>query len=389
MTCIKLKPHQQEALGKLKPGAILVGGVGSGKTYTSLFYYKQNFSNLKLYIITTAIKRDKNDWVIEANNIGITDIVVDSWNNIQKYKDLKHSFFIFDEQKVSGYGKWSKSFIKIAKANKWILLSATPGDQWIDFIPVFLANNFYRNITEFRREHIEYDPFVQFPKIRKIHNVEKLECLRNNICVTMSDERHTKRHVISVPYEYDKTLYSQVFNDRWNYIENRPIESATEWCLLQRRVLDNEFRKWYTKWIISLHQNIIVFYNFNYELESLINICKDLNRAYYQRNGFKHDMLPDSDYVYLVQYRSGSEAWNCTTTNVILYYSLNHSHKILEQTRGRIDRMNTPFKDLYYYELSTDSPIDKKMAKCIKNKKLFNAGLFAYEAGIEFSKEIN
>ena len=376
MTNIKLKPHQVSALHKLKCGAILVGGVGSGKTYTSLFFYKNNYRNLKLYVITEAIKRDKKDWEIESKNIDINEIVVDSWQNIKKYKDVKQAFFIFDEQKVSGYGIWSKNFIKIARNNKWILLSATPGDNWLDYAPIYIANGFYRNITHFRREHVEYDPFVRYPKVKKIHNVEKLERLRSYIIVTMPLERHTNRYIIEVKHDYDKNLYSLVFNDRWNYIENRPIKTPVEFCLLQRFILNNHFKKWYVKWIISLHQEIIVFYNYDYELESLIDICNDLDRKYYQRNGHRHDDIPDSNYVYLVHYKSGAESWNCITTNVILYYSLSYSYKTMEQTRGRIDRLNTPFKDLYYYHIISDSKIDKKITKCINEKKLFNERMF-------------
>ena len=162
----ELYPHQIEALDKLRSGAILYGDVGSGKPLTSLAYYIKVFPKRKLYIITTAKKRDSGDWEEEAAMLGIQDIVVDSWNNIKNYVETTEAFFIFDEQRVVGYQAWSKTFIKIARFNKWILLSGTPGDVWSDYIPVFIANGFYRNKTDFTEQHIEYDRFSKYPKIK-------------------------------------------------------------------------------------------------------------------------------------------------------------------------------------------------------------------------------
>lgn len=136
---ISLFPWQEKAVKQLKSGSILCGGVGSGKTFTSLMFVKRNYS-VPVIVITTAKKRDTNDWQRDSKKIGLKDVKVDSWNNIEKYKDIKDHFFIFDEQRVVGYGKWAKSFIKISKSNDWILLSATPGDTWMNYIPTFIAN---------------------------------------------------------------------------------------------------------------------------------------------------------------------------------------------------------------------------------------------------------
>ena len=167
MPYIELRDYQIDAVNRLKNGNILCGGVGSGKSRTALaYYYKENggiigsedyikMKNPKdLYIITTARKRDTLEWEGEFGPFLITTnpevayydhkVIVDSWNNIQKYVDIKDAFFIFDEQRVVGSGAWGKAFLKIAKVNNWILLSATPGDTWMDYIPVFLANGFYK-----------------------------------------------------------------------------------------------------------------------------------------------------------------------------------------------------------------------------------------------------
>ena len=166
---IELRDYQLDAVHRMKNGCILCGGVGSGKSRTSLAYYFtqeggciQPYSPMKkprdLYIITTARKRDDLEWDEELvpfllstkpenNSLYKNKVIIDSWNNIGKYTDVKGAFFIFDEQRVVGSGAWVKSFLKIARWNKWILLTATPGDTYSDYLPVFLANGFFKNRT--------------------------------------------------------------------------------------------------------------------------------------------------------------------------------------------------------------------------------------------------
>ena len=147
-------------------GCILDGKVGSGKTITSVAYFYSKVCGgdiskvysmskpMDLYVITTAKKRDSLDWEDECKAFGIFSdsnlnqdahkFVVDSWQNVSKYTDVTNAFFIFDEQKVVGRGKWVKSFLKISKSNRWILLSGTPGDTWGDYAAIFVANRYYK-----------------------------------------------------------------------------------------------------------------------------------------------------------------------------------------------------------------------------------------------------
>lgn len=388
---IKLKDHQVWALDKLHSGAVLNGGVGSGKSYTSLFFYKKKYSHLNLYVITTAKKRDSKDWIEEAGNIGITNITVDSWNNISRYTNVNHSFFIFDEQRAVGYGKWAKSMIKIAHKNKWIMLSATPGDKWIDFLAIFIANGFYRNKTDFIEQHVEYDPWVSYPKIKKYHNQGKLVALRNKILVPMVIERHTTRHRKFVETKYNPKLYSDVVKKRWNVFEDKPIENASEFTQVLRKIVGtDEDRIHKARWIMDVHDKVVVFYNYNYELDILIDICEKLDKPYSQWNGHQHQEIPDSEsWVYLVQYISGSEGWNCTDTNIMLFYSLNYSYRMTEQAEGRIDRMNTEYTDLEYFYLTSLSDIDRSIRKAVVDKKKFNESAWAKRRGLSFEKKVS
>ena len=383
---VELYEHQKKALGQLQSGAILYGDVGSGKTLTGLSYYLQSYSERKLYVITTAKKRDSGDWEDEAALLGIENVVVDSWNNIKNYSTVMNAFFLFDEQRVVGYGAWSKHFIKIAKINKWILLTGTPGDTWSDYIPVFIANGFYKHKTDFTEQHIEFDRFSKYPKIKKYHNEGKLLKLRTQVLVPMKIERHTTRHRKLVETQFDKQLYSKAMDSRWNVYTETPLENAGQLTYVLRRIVATHTnRLWYAKWIMGIHDKIVVFYNYTYELEILRELCETLGKPYSEWNGQKHEEIQDTEeWIYLVQYTAGAEGWNCTETNVILFYSLNYSYKIMEQAEGRIDRINTPFKDLEYFCLTSSSRIDKAVTKAIKVKKKFNESAWTKRSGISF-----
>lgn len=382
----------------MKTGCILNGGVGSGKSRTSLYYYftKQggkigdneykpmNKSKSKqLFIITTARKRDTKDWDGEMlpfilstcpTELYPTPVVVDSWNNISKYALIENAFFIFDEQRLCGNGKWVKSFLKIARKNDWILLSATPGDNWSDYIPVFLANGFYRSRRQFQREHIVYATYTKFPKIEKYINTGRLITLRNSILIPMDYSTSAEKVKTYIPVEYDKKLYNRVYKDRWNIYNDEPIVNASQYCSLLRKVVNSdESRQVAALEIYEQNPKLIIFYNYNYELDILKSIFNLNGVDVAEWNGHKHQPVPDSDkWVYLVHYSAGAEGWNCIKTDAILFYSLNYSFKIMSQAEGRIDRLNTPFKKLYYFYLKSNSTIDLAVGRALSNKKKFN-----------------
>lgn len=401
---IKLRSYQIEALAKLKTGSILRGGVGSGKTITSLAYFYTKVcggsmgivkgdswspptTSLNLYVITTARKRDSLDWESEAAYFGISKhvdsgvpgirLIVDSWNNIKKYLDVTDSFFIFDEQKTIGSGAWAKAFIKIAKVNKWIMLSATPGDTWMDYVSVFVANGFYKNRTAFIREHVVYSNYANFPKIERYLGLDKLKRLRDQILVEMNYKRKTVSHNIDIFVQYDETMMETVVKDRWNVFKNKPIINAAELCYVMRQVANSHpDRLRVVKELAEKHQRIIVFYNFDYELE-ILRTLKNTSFDFAEYNGHNHQDIPESQkWVYAVQYLSAAEAWNCIETNAIVFYSLNYSYRLTTQSAGRIDRMNTPFYNLYYYFIRSESVIDKGIVTALKKKTNFNEKTF-------------
>lgn len=399
----KLFKHQIEAISKMKNGCILCGDVGSGKSMTAIAYFHLGNGGVysedgifepmgdpppDLYIITTARKRDTLEWEGELSpfllspnpeiNLYSNKVIIDSWNNIKKYKDVENAFFIFDEQRVIGSGAWVKSYLKIAKKNNWILLSATPGDSWKDYIPVFLANGFYKNRTEFAREHIVYSRFTKFPMIDKYINTGKLIRYRNSILIEMDFKKKTEHHIIDIFTDYDVKTYKEVTKKRWDPYKNTPIINAAGLCYIWRRIVNSdESRQLKLLEIFEDHPKIIVFYNFNYELDILKNLYYGEEVEIAEWNGRNHQPIPTSDsWVYLVQYNAGSEGWNCIETDTIIFYSQNYSYRTMKQASGRIDRLNTPYKHLFYYHLKSRSGIDVAINRAIKNKKNFNESNF-------------
>ena len=394
---VHLYEYQTEVLDRLHNGSVLVGGVGSGKSITSLAYYyicqkgKIRNGNLygemqnpkDLYIITTAKKRDTLEWEKELSNILLsTDpkangysnkVVVDSWNNIKKYKEVTNAFFIFDEQRVVGYGTWTKSFLTISKSNRWILLTATPGDTWSDYIPVFIANGFYKNKTEFSRKHIMYKRFSTYPIIDRYVDTKILEYYKKKILIEMDYRTAANLHDIDILCLFDKAKYTELVKNRYDFENDIPIESVSELCYLMRKISNSDpTRLIAVAEILKSKPKVIIFYNFDYELDAIKEFFK--NKIYISEwNGHKHERIPDKDsWIYLVQYTAGAEGWNCTATDTIIFYSQTYSYKTLVQAKGRIDRLNSPYKDLYYYHLKTKSSIDISIGRALASKKKFN-----------------
>lgn len=403
---IKLRPYQIDAIKRMKNGCILNGGVGSGKSLTSLgYYYLQNGGSLSslqggeyipmknpkdLYIITTARKRDTLEWdgeityfLLSKNpevNFYKNKVVIDSWNNIKKYRGVYDAFFIFDEQRVVGSGSWVKSFLDITRKNSWILLSATPGDTWSDYIPVFIANGFYKNKTEFTRRHIVYSRFTKYPKVDRYLETGRLIRLRNQILVNMDFKRQTVSHHEDIYVKYDIDKYKAAGRLRWDPFKNEPIRDASGLCYVWRRIVNSdEARQVALLEIFEDHPKMIVFYNFDYELDILRGLFDGIRGVQVAEwNGHKHQPIPDgsASWVYLVQYAAGNEGWNCIKTDTIVFYSQNYSYKVMTQAAGRIDRLNTPYTDLYYYHLKSRSGIDLAISKALSQKRNFNEGRF-------------
>lgn len=400
---VELLDFQIEALGKMKNGSVLCADTGLGKSITGLaYYFTKNGGKVvggfkpmpkdcqDLYIITTAKKRDELEWEKELTRFLLycdengkryynNTVKIDSWNNIGKYDGVKGAFFIFDEQRVKGGGKWSKTFVKITKSNEWILLTATPGDKWENYFPIFQAHGFYKNKTDFNRQHVVFNPYItKYPQVMGYKDEAKLRALERKVLVIMKGKRKTTKHHHKVEVDYDRSKYREITKTRWNPYKDKPIENASELCYLWRKVVNSDpGRVEMVKKLAVISKKSIIFYNFDYELELMKEALSDTDLTVAEWNGHKHQSVPKtSKWVYLVQYNAGSEGWNCVTTNVLIFYSQSYSYTMMIQAEGRIDRMNTPYSDLHYYVIKSKAPIDLAISRALDNKEEFNEGKF-------------
>lgn len=397
-----LYDYQRDAVNRMHNGCILCGSVGSGKSRTGLAYYfelnggifkageefKEMVNPKDLYIITVASKRDKGEWDSELIpfrmhtnpelNYYHNKVIVDSWNNIKKYVDVKDAVFILDEQRLVGWGQWTKSFLKIARNNQWFMLSATPGDSFVQYLPVWVANGYFRNKTEFNAEHVVFSHYVNYPKIDRYLNTRKLERLRRLVLVEMDYTKRNTQHHETLYCDYDILAYKAARKTRWNPFTNEPMLNAAEMCYVLRKIVNlDESRQAMVLEMLEDHPKVIIFYNFNDERELLLKMCEDNDICVAEWTGHAHQPVPSGDkWIYLCQYTAAAEGWEATTTDTIIFYSQNYSYKMMVQAAGRIDRMNTPFRDLYYYHLVSTAPIDRAISRALKNKKKFNEGKF-------------
>ena len=192
----------------------------------------------------------------------------------------------------------------------------------------------------------------------------------------MQDVREAVEHHINIVCDYNRILYKTVRRDRWNPFDNEPIPDITSLCYLERRIANTDPDR-IVKLVQILEKTLksIIFYNFNYELDIIREVCDSMCIRYAEWNGHKHEPIPEEGnlgWVYIVQYQAGAEAWNCITCDTIIFYSQNYSYKVMAQATGRINRRNTPFKDLYYYHLRSMAPIDKAIKQALLAKRDFN-----------------
>ena len=392
-----LYDFQYEAVEKAFNGCIFNGGTGTGKSRTGLYFYFKEQGGLfigsdyvpmknpkDLYIITPAVKRDKNEWVGELSlfrmnpdpeqNYYDNKIVIDSWNNIKKYVNIEGAYFIFDECKINGGGTWTKSYLKIAKNNDWIMLSASPGDDWLSYWPVFVANGFYKNKSEFIREHVVYSRYSKFHQVERYLNTQRLMRLRDKILIDMTIQRHTKPHHEDVYCNYDISSYKEVFKKRWDPYKNEPLKQASELCYVLRKIVNSdESRQIKLLELLEDHPKAIIFYSYDYERDILLGLGYSEGTKIAEWTGHKHEPVPEGDkWVYLVNYASGAEGFCCISTDTVIFFSQTYSYKSLLQACGRVDRLNTKFIDLYYYHLKSRSGIDLAISKALKEKKKFN-----------------
>ena len=390
---IKLLKYQEEAIQKLHSGSVLYGATGSGKSLTGLAYYMRCWSHLDLYIITTSKKRNAGEWEEEIAKLGCPPPkAIDSWNRLKNYRMVSDAFFLFDEHKVGGHGKWAQSMITIAKKNKWILLTATPGDVWDDYASIFIANEFVKNKTTWNEDFCIFDRISKYPKIIGYQREDVLKNMRDAVLVPMEyqSEKVPIPYVIPYKVDHEEEAYVLARRKSLRHPEMRAFRNTSAMFAYMRMNLpDKESKIQALADVLKKEPKAIIFYNFTPEKYEIENAARQVNIPFFQYNGQIKDNVPDGDtWVYAVQYTAGAEAWNCITCRTVIFYSMNYSYKVMTQAKGRIDRCNSPFDELhYYYFISPDFEIDQEILNALTRKEKFNEEALANKHFIGYQED--
>lgn len=226
-----------------------------------------------------------------------------------------------------------------------------------------------------------------YPIIRGYKNVDRLKRkMREYGCVFMkSDEVLDLPEQNFIDVKVDETKeYKKFKKTSIVTVEDTELVGDTTLTkLLYSRMLCGHFNKEklsaFEDLLESTNDRLIVFYNFNSELERLKEICEKFDKPTSEVNGAKHDLTNYNDCdnsVTLVQYQAGSMGINLQLSNKIIYFTPPLSSELFEQSKKRIHRIgqNHP---CFYYQLKCG--IEEKIYGTLAMRKDYTDKLFEGE----------
>lgn len=301
---------------------------------------------------------------------------------------LDESSLIQNEQ-----SKRSKFILKLEPKNV-ILLSGTPtGGKYetlwsqLHLLGWNISKEMYYN------HYIDYhwDEANGFP-LRVIDGYKNVERLKKKMraygCHFLKTE-----DCIDLPEQIDQTIkvpvskeYGIFKKDRICTINDTELVGDTTLTkLLYERQLCGQYNKdkleAFRDLVESTNDRLIVFYNFNAELEALKGICESVGRSISLVNGQGRDLLSyenDNSSITLIQYQAGAMGLNLQKSNRIIYYTPPLSSELFEQSKKRIHRIGQS-KTCFYYYLTCKGSVEEKIYKTLAMRRDYTEALFEYE----------
>lgn len=128
--------------------------------------------------------------------------------------------------------------------------------------------------------------------------------------------------------------------------------------------------------INSINDRVVVFYNFDSELDTLKTLVKDRPIAEVNGHTNTEQIYHDNDNcVLFVQYQAGARGLNLQDGNKIIYYSLTLSSDLFEQSKKRIHRIGTKYP-CFYWILQTKDSVEESIYKSLNRQEDYNEELF-------------
>ena len=401
-----LYDFQKELLNKIEPNYILAADTGTGKTMMAIHHYLRYGKGESLLIVCPPQKKKEGGWDREiefvCNHYGIEiEYETLSFGMIAKrWKDYKGWFIVLDEchyakNPTSQRGKATINLTKVS--THFLLLSATPSSNgWGDTIAYMIMFGYYKNKTQFLKEHAIYEDKYFGPKPIKVvsdfKDAEKLKEIYQSFSIKLAKEecldlpgivfedvsfKSTKEYKI---IEKDRIL--TVGDDDFLYDSVPKLQHGLRFYANQEDKL-----KYSEMLAEGTSENIIIFYYYQEEKNELKKIMKKLKKKVFEVSGQATE-LPDKskwsglhNSVTLVQYMAGSAGIELQYANLVVFYTPTYSFQDYEQALGRAYR-NGQTKKVTVYRYITKNTVEEAIYGALKHKRDFTEALFRKELRI-------
>ena len=407
---IKLYPHQVRALEKTKNfnHVAYYLDMGLGKTFVGSEKLKMLNTNHNLIVCQ---KSKLQDWYehmktyypeyntfiySKTREIPPKSVIIINydlvWRRPELLTTLKNFTLMLDESSLIQNEKSNRSkFILKMKPTNVILLSGTPtGGKYEQLWSQLKLLGW--NISK----RLYWDEFIKFVKIdvggfpiKKVtgyKNVDRLkDKLRTHGAIFMkSDEVFQLPKQIENIIKVDNTKEYKKFNkDRLIKIDDTELVGDTSLTkMLYLRQLSSQYNSNKTAALKDLlestNDRVIVFYNFDKELEIIQEICNKLEKPISMINGHEKNLknfTECNDCVLLGQYQAAAMGLNLQLSNKIIYFSLPLQSELFMQSKKRIHRIGQE-KTCFYWYLITKNSIEEQIFETLKQRRDYTNKLF-------------
>ena len=423
---LKLYPHQQAALAETqeKNKVAYYLDMGLGKTFVGaekmrelgaqvnliicqkskiddwIEHFKEHY-NAKIlypYDLTNSheMKRFFNEVKLNSGEPFVGIINYELAFRRPELAELKDFTLMLDESSLiqNEQAKRSKFILNKLQPANVILLSGTPtGGKYeklwsqLHLLGWKISKKlFYNSFVDFHYEDNEGFPFMVIDGYK---NEERLKRkMREHGCIFMKTEE-----VIDLPEQIHQTIkvptakeYRKFRKDCICMVDGSELVGDTTLTkMLYERQLCGQYSKdklqAFQELLESTNDRLIVFYNFNAELEALKGICDSVERPYSVVNGESKDLYAyehESGSITLIQYQAGAMGLNLQKANKIVYFTPPLSSELFEQSKKRIHRVGQS-KTCFYYYLTCGGSIEEKIYRTLAMRKSYTEALFESE----------
>ena len=356
-------------------------------------HFKEHYTDYAVFDLTN--KKDMQAFMVYPIYKCIGIINYELAYRREELRQLKDFTMMLDESSMikNETAKRTK-FILSLKPSHTILLSGTPTDGKYEFLysqlrllgwkitktayynryiktelrsyggPTFRVVTGYKNVSELKAKLKEYG--AVFAKAEEVIKLPEKKFIKEYSTVSSDYKKFMKDRVIKID---DKELTGDSTLSKRLYA--RMLCSAYSKDKIARLI----------DLVNSTSDRVIIFYNFNTELEALRKVLFDrpISIVNGQVKNLKEYENNDNS-VTLIQYQAGAMGLNLQKANRIIYFSLPERSELFEQSKARICRIGQE-KQCYYHIMMCHKSVEEKIYECLLMRKDYTDELFRKEFG--------